>query len=411
MTARSHGSVALSVLACGALAWALRANVGWASHVDPRNPSEVIVGPSPGIAPMGGIDAARRGRAQAPLPDRPSILWRVPPQGTFDLASIAVDASGAIVAASASRRVTQVSRDGKVQWRAPTGEGPSIGGVVLLNDETRAVVTSASEVLGYSPSGALRFRTALDLAERTARVSLLPLDEGGATIAAAREVVRVDSDGHLRDRIRLPERIAGPLLATRAGIVATGQTGTAYVIDAGFAKNLGSFGGDPGEAGASTADGWTIVAVIDGQRIVALDLRTGAPRTLHSVGDQSLHGPVVFGRADELVLITFAGTLLEIGPAGHRRTALDPRAESLLTDSGKVDLAALEDSPPPISDAEGRVAFARVGGRIGVVSRDGSVSAVRAPCPSPAALAPAGARRLVAACRDGSILMFGEQSP
>jgi hypothetical protein len=202
------------------------------------------------------------------------------------------------------------------------------------------------------------------------------------------------------------------LLETRAGVVATSQTGVVYAIDAGFAKQLGSLGGDPGEAGASTADGSTLVAVVDGQRVVALDLKTGATQTRHAVNDQSLHGPVVFGRADSLILITFAGTLLEIEPTGARRTALETRAESLLTDSGKVDFAALEDSPPPVTDGEGRVAFARVGGRMGVVSPEGSVSMVRSPgCASPSALAPAGPRKMVIACRDGSILMVGEVSP
>jgi len=412
MIAREAGRVLLSALALGVLAVTFHASVGRATHVDPRRATTVVIGPSPGIAPMARIDGARRGRAHEPLPDHPIVLWRLPPYGSLDLASLAVDGRASILTASNSRKLTQLGGDGKVEWRASTGEGPSVGGAVILNDETRAIVTSAAEVLGFSPSGAVRFRTALDLAERTARISLLPLDDGGVAIAAAREVIRVDGDGHLRDRTRIPDRIAGPLVQTRAGIVATAQNGAVYTVDAGFAKRLGTLGGDPGEAGASTADGRTIVAVIDAQRIVAFDLRTGTAQTRYSVTDQSLHGPIVFGKSDAMVLITFAGILLDIGSTGVHKTALETRADSLLTETGKVDFASLEDSPAPITDAEGRVAFARVGGKIGVVSPEGAVSMVRAPvCSSPAALAPAGSRKLVVACRDGTILMIAEETP
>lgn len=411
MGARGVGRVVLSALALGALATTLPISVGRATHVDPRQPTTVVIGPPPGIAPMARIDGARRGRARDPLPEHPTVLWRSSMHATLDLAALAVDSHASILVASNNRKLTQLGADGRVEWRASTGEGPAIGGAVILNDETRVIVTSASEVLGFSPSGALRFRTMLDLAERTARVSLLPLNDGGLQIAAAREIVRVDGDGQLRERTRLPDRIAGPLLQTRVGIVATAQNGVVYAIDAGFAKKVGTLGGDPGDAGASTSDGRTIVAVIDTQRIVALDLRTGEPETRLTVTDQSLHGPVVFGKANALVLVTFAGLLLSIEPAGIRKTALDVRGDSLLTDAGKVDFASLEDTPAPVTDDEGRVAFARIGARVGVVSADGAIAMVSAPACSPAALAPAGVRRLVVGCRDGTILMIGETAP
>jgi len=412
MVARAAGRVVLSALVSGAIVSTFHTSVGWASHVDPRQPTSVVIGPPPGIAPMARIDGARSGRTHEPLPQHPAVLWRLPPHGTVDLASLAVDSRGSVITASTNRNLTQVGAGGKVEWRASTGQGPSIGGVVILNDDTRAIVTSAAEVLGFSANGAVRFRTSLDLAERTARVSLLPLEDGGLAITAAREVVRIDGDGRLRDRTRIPDRIAGPLVQTRGGIIATAQTGSVYAIDSGFAKKIGSLGGDPGEAGASTPDGRTIVAVVDSQRIVALDLHTGAAETRFSVTDQSLHGPIVFGKGDSIVLVTYGGVLLEIGANGARRIALETRAEALVTEGGKVDFASLEDSPPPVTDSEGRIAFARVGGRVGVVSLEGGISMVSAPvCSSPAALAPAGSRRLVVACRDGSISMIGEEQP
>ena len=95
-----------------------------------------------------------------------------------------------------------------------------------------------------------------------------------------------------------------------------------------------------------------------------------------------------------------------------RRTALEPRLASLITDAGKVDFAALEESPAPVTDEEGRTAFARVGGRVGVVASDGTASFVSGPtCSSPAALAPAGPRRMVVGCRDGTVMLVGDEAP
>jgi hypothetical protein len=201
---------------------------------------------------------------------------------------------------------------------------------------------------------------------------------------------------------------------TGAGTAATTPSGNVYVVHPGYAKLLGSLGGDPSESGASTPDGRTLWAVVDHQRVVSLDLSNGSSQIQFSVTDQSLHGPVVFGRGDSFVFTTWTGVLMSVsrGGADVRRTPLEPRFATLITDAGKVDFAALDESPPPVTDGEGRTAFARVGARLGVVAADGSVHSVAGPtCSSPAALAPAGPQRMVVGCRDGSILMIGDDTP
>jgi hypothetical protein len=386
-----------------------------ATHVDPTSPVTIVVGPAPGFSPMGRVDGARRGRAHDPLPDRPQLLWRHAAVGALDFAPLAVDASGAVVAASAGLpQLIQLGRDGSEQWRARTGIGPSVTGSVILSDDTRALVTSAGDLVGLYPSGRVRFMIALELPERNAHLGLLPLEDGGLAVAAGHDVDELDGDGRRRDRTHLTERIAGPLVATRHGIVATTAAGSVFVIRGGFAKRLGSLGGDPGEPGASSPDGRSLVAVVDHQRLVAFDLTSGNVETVHGVSDQSLHGPVVLGADDARVLVTWNGVLTRIGraPGDVRRTPLDPRAETLITDAGKVDFAQLDESPPPLTDAEGRIGFARVGGRVGVVAPDGKVRLVTvSTCSSPAALAPAGPRRMVIGCRDGTVIMVGDPGP
>jgi hypothetical protein len=383
-----------------------------ATHVDPTLPVTIVVGPAPGFSPMGRVDGARRGRARDLLPDHPQLLWRHASLGALDFAPLAVDAAGAVVAASAGLpQVIQLTRDGVEQWRARTGVGPSVTGSVILGDETRAAVTSAGDLVGLYPGGRVRYIIPLELPEKNAHLGLLPLDDGGLAVAAGHDIDELDGDGRRRDRTHLTERISGPLLATRYGIIATTAAGSVYSIRGGFAKRLGSLGGDPGEPGASSPDGHSIVAVVDHQRVVAFDLVGGAVETIHAVTDQSLHGPVVFGADDARVLVTWNGVLTKMGRAGGdvRRTPLDIRAETLITDAGKVDFAQLDESPPPITDREGRIAFARVGGRVGVVDADGRVRLVTgSTCGSPAALAPAGPRRMVIGCRDGTVVMVGD---
>jgi hypothetical protein len=65
-------------------------------------------------------------------------------------------------------------------------------------------------------------------------------------------------------------------------------------------------------------------------------------------------------------------------------------------------------SPALIVDSEGRVAFARQGGRVGVARPDGNVAlASDRLCTAPVAMQPAGDDKLVVACRDGTVWMLG----
>jgi len=404
-------ATALGVLITGTVTFVATRETG-ATHVDPTLPTTIVVGAAPGFSPMGRVDGARRGRASTFLPDHPQVLWRLATLGALDFAPLAVDAGGSVIAASAGLpQLVQIGRDGVERWRARTGLGPSVTGTVLLGDGTRALVTSAGDLVGVYPSGAMRFSIPLELPERNAHLGLLPLDDGGLAIAAGHDVDELDGDGRRRDRTHLSERISGPLVATRQGIVATTAAGSVFAVRGGYAKRLGSLGGDPGEPGASSPDGRSLVAVVDHQRLVNFDLASGALETLHAVSDQSLHGPVVFGAGDARVFVTWAGILTRIGrTAGDvRRTPLDMRAETLITDAGKVDFAQLDESPPPITDGAGRIAFARVGGRAGVIDADGKVRFVTgSTCGSPAALAPAGEGRMVIGCRDGTVVMVGD---
>jgi hypothetical protein len=62
-----------------------------------------------------------------------------------------------------------------------------------------------------------------------------------------------------------------------------------------------------------------------------------------------------------------------------------------------------------VVDATGRIAFVRGNGRAGSVSPTGRVEVVSERiCAAPVAVLPGGDRRMLIACHDGGLWMFGE---
>jgi hypothetical protein len=401
-------SLALLLAAIGTLV--ASAGLSPASDVDPALPLTLLIGPPPGFAPMARIDGHRRGQSATSLPQHPRTLWRRTVRGGLDTTPLAVDPRGSIVVASfQAAELVQFSAEGVEMWRRPTGSAPSVGGVVLLNDDTRTVVTGAGETLGYSPSGALRFRTAIDLLERASRIGMLPLENGGVALAAGSEVVELDAQGRLDERTRLPERIQGPLVAARIGLIATTQSGTVYLVHEGFAARLAELGGDPGEAGASTPDGERLFAVVSGQKVVVVDLTARLVETRWTWPERALAGPVVFAREQTLTSTTLGGlVLLPRDGSAPQRVGLEPRALLPAQDAGRLDVA--DEIASPLSDAQGRIAFARAGARLGIATPDGAYRLIDDPvCASPVALVPGGHRRLLVACRSGTIVLLGDE--
>lgn len=399
-------------LVAAGLAAVVAESPSMATSVDPRLAVVVVVGPPAGACPMSRIDGARTGRTVDRLPEKPRVLWRSTMRSGIAFGSVAVDRRGAtIVVGAATPEIAQFAADGREQWRAKTGNQSPLVGPVILSDETRVVVTGAGEAVGFDPNGGRRFTTDLGSPGKNARAAPLPLDDGGAAVAAGTEIVFLSADGQVQGRSQIGESAAGALVQTGNGVAVTTEKGNVYLASpAASARRVGTLGGSPGP-GAAATDERTLLAVVDHTRIVAFDVRTGAVQTLRAAPNPQLDGPAALGSGKTVLLTTFSGVMVGVSPDGTevRRAALDAGAISPITDAGTINLAAMSESPPLLVDASGRVGFARVGGRIGVVAPDGSVSTVeQSGCALPVALAPAGAARMVAACRDGSILMVGE---
>ncbi len=149
-------------------------------------------------------------------------------------------------------------------------------------------MSSAGDAVGIRrTSPRPRFVTRIG-GERNVRSAPLSLDDGGVVVATGSDLVVLDSEGLVRSRVSLPETPAAPLLASGDRVIAVTSTGAVYGWTPG--RELGSFGA-PIDGGAALADANTLLAVIEGNHLVELDLARGA-RSTRSIATQGLYlGP------------------------------------------------------------------------------------------------------------------------
>lgn len=440
----------LALALLGALASLAPGSAARADAIDPTMPRVLVVGPPQGDAPSERLDAARTGRARTRLPFPLVEVWRRHLNGGIEQPPV-IDAQDSILAALTVPEVVKLAPDGKEIWRTRLGNAAPVVPPVLTSDGTLVTITSAGIAWGLSPTGAVRFSTPLGVRGRDVDVSPLALGDGGLVIAAGSALLELDRDGAIRARTALDtrpgsvdSRVSGALLSgpaddgkgpSFAGTLFTTESGSAFLWrPPGAPRKLGSFGGVP-RRGAMLADGRTLVAVVDTRRVVGLDLLTGtthvrasgypgalfdSPAALAPDGIQ--RGPLAQMGPGVALITVQTGLLLGLDGAGNERVrlSLDKPPPLPLTGilGGTVGGASgtsffgsaeFKPSPPLVVDAQGRIAFARASGRVGVVGPDGSVSlAGERVCLTPVAVVPAGDKRLLLVCRDGGLWLYGE---
>jgi hypothetical protein len=384
--------------------------------LDPSMPHTVVVGAPRGAAPSERLDAYRTGRARTRLPSSPLELWRRHVSGNIDVPPV-IDDAGNVVVALTIPEIVKLGPDSREVWRGRLGNAAPLAPPVLLSDGTIAVVTSAGVAWGFTPGGAVRFTTTLGIPRRDADTAPLALSYGGLLVAAGNALVEIDADGvivaraALDERSSAGERAAGAVLDSPGGALVTTASGNVYRFrPPASPRKVGWFGGTTSR-GAVLADERTLLAVVDGRRLVALDLPTGTTHV--RTGGVALDGPPALAPGSGLALVsTQLGVLLGVDAAGNERShvTLDKPPPTASGPLGPLFAQVeLKPSPPVVVDAAGWVAFVRGAGRAGVVSPDGHVEiASERVCAAPIAALPAGDRRLLIACHDGGLWMYGE---
>jgi hypothetical protein len=389
-----------------------------ADVIDTTMPRTVAVGAPRGAAPSERLDPRRTGRARTALPTRAVEVWRRHVNGNLEVPPV-VDEAGDVIVALGISEIVKLGSDAREKWRARLVAGAAASPVILA-DGTIVVLTAAGVAQGFTPGGAPRFTTPLGIARRDTDTIPLALSSGGLLVAAGSTVVELDADGVVRARATIEDRLPGagaPTLERAAGAIVEGPMGALITTVNGGVfrfrppaapRKLGSLGGIP-TRGAMLADDRTLVAVVDQRRVVALDLPSGTTQTRSS--GILFDAPPALGPGGLVMVATQLGQLLGLDAAGNEkvRVMLDkPLPASALTGTTFLP-PELKPSPPVIVDPHGRVAFLRANGRAGMVAPSGKIEVLsERVCATPVAVLPAGEKRMLVACRDGGLWMYGE---
>jgi hypothetical protein len=370
-----------SVASVAALASITTTREADAQRIDPRRPSVFVVGSPGGASPTLRGDARRTGSTQDILPSGLlRIAWRKTIGLSIEQAAL-VSSDGMLAIVTASRGdVIFLDADGEEKARVSAGAS-AVGPATMTSDGTVVFATSAGDAVGIKrTSPRPRYVTRIG-GERNARAAPLSLDDGGVVLATGTDLVVLDAEGNVRSRISLPETPAAPLLASGDKVIAVSATGAVYGWTPGRESvRLGTFGA-PIDGGAALADASTLVAVIEGNHLVELDLTRGA-RTSRSIASQGLYlGPPSVRTAPGGVLATLLAQtasrafVVSIDPGGQEtaRAPIATLTPKTLADGGPAPLVASAHTGPLV-DARGAVAFAAPeDGHIGVVGPEGAV--------------------------------------
>jgi hypothetical protein len=352
-----------------------------AQRIDPRRPTVLVIGAPGGASPTARGDGRRTGQTKEVLPSGPlRIAWRKTIGLSIDQPALA-GPGGTIAIVTATRGdVLFLDDDGDEKGRVSAGTA-AVGPATMTSDGTVVFTTSAGDVVGIRrTSPRPRFVTRIG-GERNIRTAPLSLDDGGVVVASARDLVVLDAEGDVRSRVSLPETPAAPLLASGDKVIAVTVTGSVYGWAPGREPvRLGSFGA-PVDGGAALGGSSTLLAVIEGNHLVELDLGRSAVSS-RSVAAQGLYlgPPSVRASASGASL----ATLLAYTPtrafvvtvdAGGQEIARAPIATVTLPPlpDGGVPALSAPAHTGPLVDARGAVAFAAPDGHVGVVGPTGAV--------------------------------------
>ncbi len=421
MTRPPLRTLAALVLSAGAgLAAMMLAFGAGADGVEVDAPATIVVGSPQGHAPRDRLDDARRGQSASRLPSAPRELWRRELAGGLEVQPL-VDGEGGLIAALVSPDVVRLDDDGRQVWRTRLGVAQAVVAPVLTSDGSTVVLTGDGRLWSVSAGGVIRYELELHMRSKKTLAAPHARDDGGVWVATDEGLLRVSGDGAIEARASLEGRPVGGLIPWRGGILATLTDGTVvHWRPPSQPRKLGDFGGAI-DGGGLLASDRTLVAVVEQQRVIGVDLLGGGRTLIAGAGGTGapLEAPPTLEPSGVLLVSNVVGELFGVDATGTlvRSMALENLPIGLGADGG-TGMAALlgrvesRPSPPMIVDPRGRVAFARNSGKVGLVEPGGETVITVSPrmCARPLAVLPAGDQRLLVACHSGSVAMFGSAS-
>jgi hypothetical protein len=360
-----------------------------AADVSTALPHAVWLGAPSGPASAREVDASgSRHAASLPEPGSARVAWqRKLAAGASG--NVLVDASGAIFVPG-SRRMTELAADGSLRRELQAPASTSLV-AALLADGTRVVLTREGRVLGWNESGALTLQLDLPAPPPNASSALVPLADGGLLVAIGRWLFAFDASRGSPLFSSLPSAIA---LVRQLGarLLLVDERGRV------FEWRRGRPALDVGELSApvtaALADGSLLVALTTARTLETLDPTTGQRSELARFDAPGPLPLIAMSEPGAWLTLTPEGDWMKLAASSSpgavrtppKREGSSVREAFLLVDSlgGVAHWAA--NRPLALADAQGT---------------ERELGEVR--CSDPVALAPGGARRLVAVCGSGSI--------
>jgi len=386
--------------------------------VDVERPRALVVGSPPIGATTPAASWAPAGVSTVRLPTAPlHAEWRVSLGVAVDQPAV-VDAHGTIYAVGDRGDVIALSATGEELWRAATGFAQP-GQSTVLSDDALVFVDGGGEAVAVRDRS-VRWRTRFARGNGT-RLKPLALDDGGAIVAAGEEIAVLDSAGHERARLGLPQEAVAvlPTGSARIAIVTADATIWSWTPGAAEPTRVGSFGARIDDAPA-LGSGHLLFAVTGGARLVAADLSSGSLTVRASANANLWLGPpTVRGDTVSVLALTASGELalaFDGGGVEVGRAWVGP--SSIAAVDGGAQPRGSAARAAPLADSDGTLVFATADGALGVVARlDSSqpvVERLADACAQPAARAPVDSsvvgitplrpNAFLAVCRGGTVL-------
>ncbi|MEP7051320.1 MAG: hypothetical protein ABJB12_13250 [Pseudomonadota bacterium] len=397
--AASSGARVLAVVVACALLGAANARAA-------RSPSQVqslVVGRSAAWAACEGVAIENSSRGRSAFPRAPELRFRTRIAGGIGQAP-ASDELGNLIIAHGEPRLSKLDPRGHSVWSERLPSEASCTPTLLSNDSI-LVVTRAADVLSFRSNGKLQSKHVLPLTDPRRRTLCLPTESGGALIASGTDLLELSAGGELLRQTKARGNVTA-IAESAAGLVAISDNGSVEVArTTGDFELVGSLGGTVPEGGA--VQGAKVLAVVDGHKLVSLELSTGTLITLATEPALSLSGPPALFDNHGSALIADGGLVSVRGADGTETLRVSIAAASLAFDAAARGLRAAV----LVSDGVGGVAAAQSGSDALVLSSDGRAHRIdNSACLDPFRPTPT-RDGIVFACRSGQLFSVSGKAP
>ncbi|HEY8942990.1 MAG TPA: PQQ-binding-like beta-propeller repeat protein [Polyangiaceae bacterium] len=336
-----------------------------------------------------------------PLPKAPRIRWRIRVAGGI-VHPPGVMADGTFLVAHALPNVAQYDGAGRLQWTTRLGASAAATSPIALSDGNRLVLTESGEAVCLSAKGAVQWSRALPLGSFERAPILSTGVEGSLLVADGRRLVRLDGGGEVAHVSEYEQDIRAAFGGPGPSLVIGSLGGVAVVGADGRLTTRVDFGGavDAVVRPSETR----LLAVVDGKRLVELDLRSRAHHTRFLDPSLSLGTAFVLNTRREARLIASGDLLLAFGADGSERFRVPlPSTPGSAAQRSSADLTF---------DDENATLVVRAGADVTGVHADGTVVRVEGTaCADPLRPVSLTGRAVLLSCRSGVLVRADDTPP